>query len=362
MPCTLPADLNALRLKRKPERDGEVLMYSYEDEMPARLLKYFDRRNLVLFVNGINTSPAGHEACANELSKYSNCRVIGVYNATYGAIADLAQCIEDIFTPDPQRLLRQKVPQYSSDPVTRRRQEEGHDRRVPQTPKRTVLTVNDIEQVLSRNLATISLFHLLRHAQTRTARLVAHSQGNFITSNALTAVKALDGSGSIQGREVWSYGSPNLTWPGEIIHRDFRNSFDPVSWLSDIRGGGFGRTTRFKLSGDFLSHDFLEYLQCEALHINHFRFGRGVKRDNELLAYELAGMGTNFRYVNKVLERLERHKPDGAEVACYYVESLTDPMLRDMKADWPHVVTRLKNMLTQAPSGRSRYGDCVNRL
>jgi hypothetical protein len=164
------------------------------------------------------------------------------------------------------------------------------------------------------------------------------SQGNLIAVNALLGCVAMKDQASVAGRDVWSYGSPAFTWPSGIVRRDFANSWDPVSLLSVPLGG------RITYCAGWM-HGFIKYLQCESLRINQYttRYGLTLRRNNEALAYELVRMERNYRLVHKVVQKLnELDRRDAQEVCCYYVEALTDERLRDLKIDWPELVTLLK--------------------
>ena len=179
--------------------------------------------------------------------------------------------------------------------------------------------------VLERNPAAAALFDLLR-ARAGDEHLFAHSQGNLILSNALSAVAAVDGQSAIQGRIVHAYGSPAITWPSGITLLENGFTWDPVTWLAGF-DWKFAISKVGMPSGSLqpITHGFLEYVKRDpAFIINRFRWGSlgmTFSMDEKGLAAALAQMDRNFPRVRQVFERLEQsHSSDVDDVAVEYVD------------------------------------------
>lgn len=117
------------------------------------------------------------------------------------------------------------------------------------------------------NEATASLFVSLvrnRHAQQK---IVAHSQGNLITSNALFAVERILGSVALRNIRVYS-SSPSPGWPlglrvsnkgGGRQENAFMNDFvallRPQNLLHKVSNlKGLSSLKRYRNAGDFRTH------------------------------------------------------------------------------------------------------------
>lgn len=90
---------------------------------------------------------------------------------------------------------------------------------------------------LSRfNRATGALYSLLMQPGYQNARIVAHSQGNIITCNAINAVAAVRGNSAISSMKVFAVASPVMFWSeagmfGEDIVSVHALANDLVAWL-----------------------------------------------------------------------------------------------------------------------------------
>ncbi|MEZ6134538.1 MAG: hypothetical protein R3C53_06485 [Pirellulaceae bacterium] len=295
----------------EPQFDGDVNRY-ISDEAAAS--NWFDRGAKAIFINGMGNSGADHKESALVISLLQMCEVIGVYNEKDGFIGDLAQCLGDKFQFDGP---------LARDPS------EALDRAMKKLGG-SVDRATAMEQALARNPACQSLFRVLRDPLNRNAPIHAHSQGNLILSNALSAVQAVDGPQAIMGREVHSFGSPAVNWPKGILHQEYGFTFDPVTWLA-----GFDFSFSISKVGvhqyeggrTLISHGFKVYAANDpAFVINRFRWGSlgvTVSMDEDGLAEALVGMRGNLQRVYPIFQRLEsKHNSDSDDVAVLYVEKL----------------------------------------
>ncbi len=319
-----------------PSGDGSINTYlSGEGTSSSR----FDRSRVVIFVNGMGNSPNDHRESALALSLLQMCPVIGVYNRSAGFFADLGQCIADKYQFDGPA---------ARDPRAALDRAMGIAKSRPGGAAATRESV--MIGVLERNPAAASLFRLLRKPEHRRTPIFAHSQGNLITSNTLSAIVAVDGSDAMIGRDVYTFGSPAMNWPAGVRTIECGFTWDPVTWLA-------GFDTSFTISkvgmpsGSLnpITHSFLEYLRHDpAFVVNRFRWGSlgvTVSMDEEGLARCLFEMGQNFERVRKIFDHLNRHhNSDADDVALEYVRLIRaagdagplatavrrDPPLRDL--------------------------------
>lgn len=264
-----------------PTRDGEVNAYRAFDRVDSDPRFYY--------VNGMLTRGIQHALDAMELSRITERVVYGVYNATYssalgnyvGGFGDFLQCVDDWM-----QIFLAKVAEYGAlsigravDAVTdwfRRRLGtapesatadpnrgvEDVQRRVPMQSQRLALA----RGWLARNPAALSLFEQLRAHLNERQWIVAHSQGNLITSNALWGIVLVYGQDALQRMEVFSLASPSPAWPRGLRFRrkvygyenDLVTLFDPHNWpgLDRLTGGTFGRSAGdWRRDGRFPSLD-----------------------------------------------------------------------------------------------------------
>ncbi|WP_425093583.1 hypothetical protein [Tropicimonas sp. S265A] len=304
-------------------RDGDVNAYVDYKHVSE---KHLSERDSVIFVNGMLNSPQGHVDNAVALSALQMCKVIGVYNAsrvgkwerTLRAAShnvsvifeDLAQCLGDKITWDSHNLDRAAVSLntwYQSHFGS------------PQEAEKYV------ELWLERNRASLALFRLLR-AGSGPQTIFAHSQGNLITSNALTGLSLLDPS--CLGRiTVNSYASPSVFWPSGFKHNRYAYTLDPVPLLAGIGNSLKWSTSTIGGPSGIVSHGFANYIRDDATFIvNQFRvgmLGMTAHMDERGLARALFDMGSNLQRVRKVFARLSQtHQSDVDDVALLYVESI----------------------------------------
>ncbi|MGL5008852.1 MAG: hypothetical protein ACRC6I_03155 [Paracoccaceae bacterium] len=332
-----------------PSRDGEVNLYISPE---GQAQSWFSNARRVIFVNGMDNSPADHAGSARGLSLLQGCPVIGVYNRTDGVWADLGQCITDKIKLAG---VQAKAGMSFESWVTA----------VDVLYKAAKLIQPSLEKtdfvgtMISGNAATYALYTLLVGAGGMSGRrtpIYSHSQGNLITSNALTAVALAKGVAAIAGIEVNSFGSPCRFWPPGIERTNNLFTFDPVGWL-DLRVDMSSSKV-----GTVAGHAFTLYMQNDAAFvINRYRFGglqMTLDMDEEGLASALVKMGPNAPRVRRIFERLrDVHQTDSDDIAVHYVEAAPVSLLRSLKqADGGLIqllIALLKSGITFADENRA---------
>lgn len=299
----------------------------------AKSTDWFDMSREVVFVNGMLTKPKEHAKSALALSYLQMCKVAGIYNASRGitktlewetakAVAeDLVQCAGDKLQWDSSRLDRAAV-----NLNTWYQSKFGNP----------VEAVRYVERWLSRNPPALRLFEHIRERPGQRVTIFAHSQGNLITSNALTGLYLLDPQ-ALRPLTVNSYGSPAVFWPQGFTHNRYAYTLDPVALLF-----GFGNSLSLNTStiGGVISHRFKYYRRDDATFVvNQFRWGMlrmTLSLNEDGLASALAGMGRNVPRIYKIFVRLaEVHPSDVDDVAVLYVEKIKNRpgILQEVKAD-----------------------------
>jgi len=339
-----------------PDRDGQVTRYESPD---VRDKPQFQRHRTVIFVNGMLNANHEHMASATLLSGLLCCPVLGVFNASQGFVVDLAQCVQDklglgVFTRGVPRTAAQW---HALGVVTY-----AEFQRAGLLATRAQF----VELLIARNAATLSLFRLLRSrgGNDRGVPIYAHSQGNLITSNALTAVAMADGVDAIRGRVVESYGSPCRTWPEGLNRRDHIFHIDPISLLQLRRTGD---TVKVRLTlGDLVSagsaHSFDAYVWADAdFIINSCRWtalGYSLAIDRQALTQRLIDLGDNVARVLSVFQRLlDRHFTAEDDVAMRFAqryERLGTHVLKRMLNDSTHG-RELADVLDRCLTGRAVF-------
>lgn len=294
-----------------PSADGQIGLYTSEE---AAGKSWFDQNRRVIFVNGMDNTGADHASSARGLSLLQACPVIGVYNRTDGFWADLGQCITD--------KLNMTAPLVSSMSAWRTVIQAAHVAARASNPGLSL--VDFVGHLIDDNPATYSLYQILvtlDGAARRSLRIYSHSQGNLITSNALTAAALALGESGITGIEVNSFGSPCRYWPSGIRRTNYAFTFDPVSWL-DLR-------VDFSSSkvGFIAAHGFTVYMQNDAeFVVNRFRwgsFGLTAQMDEEGLADFCVRIGNNPPRLKAIFQRLQSaHWSDSDDVTHYYVNKM----------------------------------------
>lgn len=317
-----------------PSGDGAVNIYENPEALTT---PYWNRQRSVVFINGMDNSPSDHRVSAIALSKLQMCRVIGVYNKTDGVWTDLLQCLGDKWQFD------------------------GHGLDRAWNQARTAYlnafgSAGDAERAilgaLSRNPAAVTLFAELRRVPGE-REIFAHSQGNLILSNVLTAISILEGERGLNRFTVHSFGSPTVNWPQGFTHHRHGFTFDPVNWLagfdSSFSISKVGVPTVAEKFG-VLSHGFKCYMADDATFVvNRFRwgsFGLTASMDEAGLAKALAAMGTNIPRITAIFERLySAHNSDVDDVAELYVNEIRN---NSMVLNLVRQNTKLRDLLIKS--------------
>ena len=224
-----------------PSGDGEINQYN--------LTRSSAHTPRIYFVNGIRVNGRDHALTASLLSLLTERPIWGVYNRTAGSVSglvlDLAQSAFDY--------LQNTGARAGSSALT-------PDRNISDRDIQRV-----IDDVLNKsviwNQATASLFKSLVKNRHSMQMIVAHSQGNLITSNALFVMEKTLGSSALQRVRVYSLASPAPGWPlglritnggGGRQENAFMN--DMVALLRPHNIAAKVGITRYQNAGDFRTH------------------------------------------------------------------------------------------------------------
>ncbi|MDX2037019.1 MAG: hypothetical protein SFX72_10235 [Isosphaeraceae bacterium] len=204
----------------------------------------------VCFVNGIRVAGIEHAMSASYLSLLIERPVHGIYNKTAGknagSLVDLAQCGLDYLQNATARLTSRRHAKQSVTIPTER---------IPAF----------LDEVESRsviwNRATVALLRQVVTHIERDQYIVAHSQGNLITSNALFILEELLGAKSLERIRVYSLASPAPAWPlglrvtnGGGGRQDNAFTNDLVALLRPHNFAAKLGVDQFRNAGDFRDH------------------------------------------------------------------------------------------------------------
>jgi hypothetical protein len=318
----------------QPSGDGDVNTYENQE---SRKTPYWNRQRSVIFINGMKNSAGDHKKSAVALSKLQMCKVVGVFNESAGTWKDLLQCLGDKWQFDGNGLDKS----WNKVRTT-----------YLQTFGNAGEAENAIKGALSRNKAAVAAFTEIR-ATKGNLHIFAHSQGNLILSNALTAISILEGEQGLKRFTVHSFGSPTVNWPEGFTHHRHGFTFDPVNWLA-----GFDSSFSISKVGvpsvaekfGVISHGFHCYVKDDATFVvNRFRwgsFGMTASMDEAGLAEALANMGTNIPRITAISERLYKaHNSDVDDVAVLHVQKIKNnrAILNLIRRD-----NKLKNLLIKS--------------
>lgn len=317
---------------RIPTGDGDVTLFTSPE---GKGKSWFNMTRRIIFVNGMDTTGQGHVDHAIALSVLQACPVIGVFNKTDGFWDDMGQCIADKATMGAGLTYPAMVLAA------------GASYQVARLATPGLQKVDFIGSLVRRNPATYALYALLLGdggVNRRATPIFCHSQGNLVTSNALTAVALALGSDSVAQMEVNSYGSPCRFWPPGLDRTNYAFTFDPVSFLDlavDMSSSKIG----FKPA-----HGFDVYRANDAeFVVNRFRtggFGMTVKMDEAGLVKCLVRMGNNAPRIRRIFERLrDAHSTDSDDVAVQFVEAVTDAHLKQLNNSEPNLINLLIQLL-----------------
>ena len=346
-----------------PKSDGDVTLYTHN---LAVTNPGFQHKSRAIFVNGMDNTGDDHAEAAIALSLLHFCPVLGVFNQSGGKGADIAQCIADKGVLAPVQ--SKTVFGYAGWAAAVDAAYAIVKKVKPQLSK-----IDFVGTIVSGNAATAALYALLVNNSTdfrRDTPIFCHSQGNLLTSNALTAVSLALGPDAIRGVEVNSYGSPCRYWPDGINRTNYAFTFDPVSWLDLRVDTSSSKVGQAEFRQGFLlpefTHGYSFYRDHDAeFVVNRFRtgsFGMTVAMDEKGLVKFLLRNVHNTPRVYNIFKRLQKiHDTDSDDVALLFVDSATDLQLRTIKQREPALfklfTTLLKSGWTAADEQRA-----INRL
>jgi len=170
-----------------------------------------------VFVNGILTSPTGFMGSLGQVNAaWGGAGVVGLYNASQNADADILQAIED------------------------------------------KLQAFGFRRTLNQNPAVESLKALIRQnaAGDRTLELVAHSQGGAIVSAALNDLYREDPN-LVSFVKVTTFGTFGTDYPPGPTYHHYIHSMDPVPFVTQfvMPANSLGDVMRFYANVTVLPHD-----------------------------------------------------------------------------------------------------------
>ncbi|MBN1853264.1 MAG: hypothetical protein JW829_11090 [Pirellulales bacterium] len=247
-----------------PTFDGQVTKYAAKPSYPDLPRIYF--------VNGIQTDGSGHAAAATELSKITERAVYGVYNSTagigaIGMIVDLLQCRDDWIGSVSSQLTEwgvqnmnkivgnvqnkiQNILGINSAGSTAKQVNVAQEFRNQIPEENRIFFIDKYLELTNR--ATASMFYQLRRYQGQAQHIIAHSQGNLVTCNAVWAMVMAYGERSLSHVRVYSLASPAPAWPEGLNYQrrvyghtnDIVTFARPQNWpiAEKVAGGQFGRS------------------------------------------------------------------------------------------------------------------------
>src|SRR5262245_27964051 len=194
-----------------PHTDGQVIAYSAVEGAATTPLIYY--------INGIQTDGAGHARAAYVLSALTERVVHGVYNQTaglgkIGLVRDLLQCLTDWGDGFLSKLaeasngaLNSAVNQVTGFVRRKFGMEPSQPVNVAGTFRKQIpvgLREAFLERYLDlNNRATAALFREMREHRGERMLLIAHSQGNLITADALWAMVIAYGEETVSEMRVY---------------------------------------------------------------------------------------------------------------------------------------------------------------
>jgi hypothetical protein len=295
---------------KHPEGDGEVNRYTSAEGLQQ---DWFRKEIDVVFVNGMDNTPKNHFDSAMALSLMQGCSVIGIYNKTDGFWSDLGQCLTD--------KLKLVTAQAGGFNGWVEKVDKGYEE--ARGKNNGLSRIDFVADLIASNKATLALYEYLTEDQSRlNSRIHAHSQGNLITSNALTAVALALGPQALRNLRVYSFGSPCRFWPAGIYREDNAFTFDMVSML-DYKPGF--TTSKVGLTQGLFAHGFHTYHKHDAeFTVNRFRWGSfrmTASMDEKGLASYMVGMGNNPIRLKGIWNWLIKHHwSDSDDVVFEYVK------------------------------------------
>jgi hypothetical protein len=231
-----------------PSYDGEFMIYQTTIS-GDKLVPPLDTNKYMIYVNGIATKAGDFKYQCQNLSSLFSCRIVGVFNKSNGYALDVMQCISDYdFIIDNTGIC-------SFSTFT------------------GAVLLSPLGLVLPKinNPATATVFYLLATYgalwPSKPICILAHSQGNLITSGGLClfAKWLQEKSLPCPDIKVFAVASPAPQYPesqlAKLNVKYITDPDDPVTYLSVLRS--FSGNVEFTGSADrkltFDAHDLSSY-------------------------------------------------------------------------------------------------------
>ena len=192
-----------------PSADGEINQYDLTNSNPGPR---------IIYVNGMQTDGRTHAKTAALVSLIVEQPVWGVYNRTQGFVVDGLQSGLDY--------IQNAVGRGSRNSLT-------PDQNVP-AHEVSKLAEDIIAKSTIWNKATPALFRTLMQNIQSQQLIVAHSQGNLITSNALFVIQRALGSQALKNIRVYSLASPSPGWPLGLRHTNGGGGRQENAFMNDL--------------------------------------------------------------------------------------------------------------------------------
>lgn len=229
-------------------RDGDVRTYDVSEYAAffvtnKRMQKSVRSKRMgnypVIFVNGMQGSPIKFRAQACAVAALSGGPVVGVYNGSGNSFLLGDSKGEAQVAPDKPAKVDILIDLIEC--LTDKLQSTDWDQLSTWFKKKRGDSQDKIERDMVENLtrfnrAAGSLFAELLKPGYENARIVAHSQGNIITCNAVNALAAVRGNKAIASLKIYAVASPVMFWSeagmfGEDIVSTHALANDFVTWL-----------------------------------------------------------------------------------------------------------------------------------
>lgn len=195
---------------KTPSTDGEINQYDVTNSNVGN--------PRVIYVNGMQTDGRTHAKTAALISLIVQQNVWGVYNKTQGFVVDGLQSGLDY--------IQNAVGRGSRNSLTPNQNVPAHEV--------SKLADEIIAKSTVWNKATPALFRtLMRNIQSRQL-IVAHSQGNLVTSNALFVIQSALGSQALKNIRVYSLASPSPGWPLGLRHTNGGGGRQENAFMNDL--------------------------------------------------------------------------------------------------------------------------------
>jgi hypothetical protein len=224
----------------EPQANGTVTPYS------AVIRVKLKTEPRIYYVNGMQTDGKTHAHTSYALSALTNRVVYGVFNATWsktipGFGVDFVQCISDWAFGVTSKLI--ELRDVTLIGIAKRIREWLSNRPSKEADQLIARAIEGLspvqrwqfcETMFFFNRATRALYKELSGNIGPEQIIIAHSQGNLITANALWAITIMHGGQLLDSMRVYSLASPTPAWPLGIRRRlrTYHHDDDIVTWAN----------------------------------------------------------------------------------------------------------------------------------